>query len=102
MMPRERQRETRALACLLLIGSIGAFTGCAAPDLHMMPTPVIYKDDRLDFIPRVLPELRSTHVPVFYATNRTPVESGKPGHYTDRESDTVRLGEADVVLTAVG
>ncbi len=102
VLPRERRRGTRALACLALMGGIGPFAGCAAPDLHMMPTPVLYKDERLDFMPHVLPELRSTQLPVFYATNRAPAASGKPGHYTDRESDTVRLGVADVVLGAPG
>ena len=63
------QRTVRA--CALLAPLILA-TGCATYEPHMMPAPVVFKDDQLDFTPRLPPALRTTHVPVFYAGIRTP------------------------------
>src|SRR6185369_5395700 len=63
-----------------------------------MPAPAVYKDDRLDFALRLPAELRSTHVPVFYATTRAPASPGKAGHYTNRAGDGMQLGVADVRL----
>ncbi|GKS59335.1 hypothetical protein YTPLAS18_28620 [Nitrospira sp.] len=51
---------------------------------------------------RLFPELRSTQLPVFYATNRIPVSPGEAGHYTARESDRVTLGMAQVTLGEPG
>jgi esterase/lipase superfamily enzyme len=66
--------------------------------LHLMPAPAIYKDDRLDFALRLPAELRSTRLPVFYATTRAPAPPGKAGHYTNRAGDGMQLGVADVRL----
>jgi esterase/lipase superfamily enzyme len=66
--------------------------------LHLMPAPAIYKDDRLDFALRLPAELRSTRLPVFYATTRAPAPSGKAGHYLNRAGDGMQLGVADVRL----
>ena len=85
---------------LVLIIGFNILTGCTAPELHMMPTPILYKDERLDLMPHLRPELRSTKLPVFYATSRKPVAPGIPGHYTDQQGDGVRLGVAEVRLGA--
>ena len=58
-----------ALGWMLLLMVLA---GCATPTPHMIPTPVAYKHPSLDFLPKLPPELRSTEVPVFYATTRAP------------------------------
>lgn len=77
-------------------------TGCAAPTPHMIPTPVAYKHPSVDLLPALRPELRTTEVPVFYATTRAPVAAGDPGHYRDAAGDGVRLGVASVRLGEPG
>lgn len=77
---------------------LGLLVGCSAATLHMIPAPVLYKDDRIDLSQRLPPHLRSTQLQTFYATNRAPASSGKSGHYTAGESETVTLGTADVTL----
>lgn len=84
--------------CFALILCVAIFAGCAAPELHMMPTPILYKDERLDLMPHLRPELRSTKLPVFYATSRKPVAPEEAGHYADQQDDGVRLGVAEVRL----
>ena len=64
-----------------------------------MPTPVLFKDPRLDFAPELPEALRSTRLPVFYATTRAP---GEPGHYVDEHADGVTLGAAQVRLGEPG
>ncbi len=86
--------------CLALIVGTAHFTGCATPELHMMPTPILFKDEWLDFMPHLRPELRSTKLPVFYATSRKAVAPGESGHYADQQGDGVRLGVAEVTLGA--
>jgi esterase/lipase superfamily enzyme len=86
------------LAALSLV-----FIGCATPKPHMMATPVIFKDSRLDLVSFRPPELRTTKVPVFYATTRQPVAAGKPGHYSNMPGEEgVQLGIADVALGEPG
>jgi len=94
---KKRQVLQRPL-CLALILGVAIFAGCAAPELHMMPTPILYKDERLDLMPHLRPELRSTKLPVFYATSRKPVVPGEAGHYADQQGEGVRLGVAEVRL----
>jgi esterase/lipase superfamily enzyme len=77
--------------------SLCLLAGCAVK-LHLMPAPAIYKDERLDFVLRLPPELRSTRLPVFYATTRAPAPPGKAGHYINRAGDGMQLGVADVRL----
>lgn len=91
----------RAAACLLLFVFAGV-AGCAASQPHMIPTPVVFRDARLDMTVNLPPELRSTQVPVFYATTRAPVDSGKPGHYRNAAGDGVMLGVASVRLGPPG
>jgi esterase/lipase superfamily enzyme len=72
-------------------------TGCAS-EPHLMPTPVVFQDERLDFRPVLSPELRSTRLPVFYATTRAPAPEGEPGHYVNAMGKGLTLGVADVRL----
>ena len=84
-----------------LAGSLLA--GCATTVVpHMPPTPMVFKLQRLDFEPRVPDALRTTKLPVFYATTRAPAADGEPGHYQDARDDQLRLGVAQVVLGAPG
>ncbi|SLM48934.1 conserved exported protein of unknown function [Nitrospira japonica] len=76
--------------------------GCTAADQHMMPTPMLYKDPRIELSHLVPLALRSPELPVFYATNRKPVSAGSAGHYSATESETVTLGVADVKLGKPG
>src|SRR5262245_45985895 len=73
--------------------------GCGKVEVHMMPTPVVLKHQRLDFSRTVKPEVRSPSLPVFYATTRAP---GMPGHYVDAAGDGVMLGAAAVRLGEPG
>jgi len=63
-----------------------------------MPTPVLFQDERLDFRPALPAELRSTRLPVFYATTRAPAAPGEPGHYVNATGDGMTLGVADIQL----
>ena len=92
---------SRVTACLLLL-LIAGTAGCASVQPHMIPTPVVFRDARLDMTTRLPSELRTTQVPVFYATTRAPVEAGKPGHYRDAAGDGVMLGVASVRLGPPG
>jgi esterase/lipase superfamily enzyme len=76
--------------------------GCAAHRPVMMATPVLYKDQRLDFMPRVPPPLRTTEVPVYYATTRAPAKPGDPEHYSNAPGQELRLGVAHVRLGEPG
>jgi esterase/lipase superfamily enzyme len=68
----------------------------------MIPTPVVFRDTRLDMTVNLPSELRSTEVPVFYATTRAPADPGKPGHYRNAAGDGVMLGVASVRLGPPG
>ncbi len=76
--------------------------GCATPELHLMASPVIAKDPRIDFVQHVPEERRSTRASVFYATTRAPVQPGMPGHYANTPGESVRLGVAEVGLGEPG
>ncbi|MEA3468183.1 MAG: hypothetical protein U9R57_08175 [Thermodesulfobacteriota bacterium] len=48
-------------------------SGCAEPNsVPLMPAPVIYHDATVDPYFHLNQEEKTTSVPVFYATNRTP------------------------------
>ena len=91
----------RAVACLLSLVLAGT-AGCASVQPHMIPTPAVFRDFRLDMTARLPPQLRTTQVPVFYATTRAAVEPGKPGHYRDAAGEGVMLGVASVRLGPPG
>lgn len=92
----------RSAVCLSLLLTVAGTAGCAAFQPHMIPAPVVFRDARLDLTTRLPPELRSTEVPVFYATTRAPVAPGKPGHYKDSAGEGVMLGKASVRLGPPG
>jgi esterase/lipase superfamily enzyme len=68
----------------------------------MMATPVVFKDERLDFIPHLPPHLRKTELPVFYATTRAPVRPGDTRHYSNSPGKQLLLGVAEVRLGEPG
>jgi esterase/lipase superfamily enzyme len=73
--------------------------GCASVEPHLVPTPAVLKDPRIDFR-KILPvELHTTRLPVFYATTRA---SGGEHHYSNAERDGVMYGIARVRLGAPG
>jgi esterase/lipase superfamily enzyme len=90
----------RSVIGLLLLAPI--LFGCAGVQPHMIPTPAIYRHPSLDLAATLPTELRSTEVPVFYATTRAPAAAGEAGHYRDAAGDGVRLGVAHVRLGKPG
>ncbi|MGA9032499.1 MAG: alpha/beta hydrolase [Sulfuricaulis sp.] len=92
----------RTAACLLMLLVFAGTAGCASVQPHMIPTPAVFRDARLDMTVNLPSELRSTEVPVFYATTRAPVDPGKPGHYRNAAGDGVMLGVASVRLGPPG
>jgi esterase/lipase superfamily enzyme len=92
----------RAAVYSLLLLSLATVAGCAGFQPHMIPTPAVFRDARLDLPARLPNELRSTQVPVFYATTRAPMAPGEPGHYSDSPGEGVMLGKASVRLGPPG
>ncbi|MGE5267127.1 MAG: alpha/beta hydrolase [Deltaproteobacteria bacterium] len=78
---------------------LSALAGCASVEPHLAPTPAVLKDPRLDFAGNVPEGMRSTHVPVFYATTRARSEEG---HYGNADGGGVTLGVANVRLGVAG
>jgi esterase/lipase superfamily enzyme len=68
----------------------------------MIPTPAAFKHPDLDLRTRLPDELRTTQVPVFYATTRAPVNADESGHYRDAPGEGVMLGVASVRLGPPG
>ncbi len=86
-----------------LVLALSLLAGCATTgEHHLMATPVIYKDARLDFAATLPKKLQSTQATVFYATRRTQVAAGELGNYGDGESASVELGVAQVGLGEPG
>lgn len=86
----------------LFCAMLGALAGCATVEPHLMPTPAVFKNERLDYAPRLPPGLRSTRLPVFFATTRAPATAGEPGHYINDPGDGMTLGVAEVRLGEPG
>jgi esterase/lipase superfamily enzyme len=84
---------------LLLVLSVLA-TGCASTPPHLAPTPAIFKDSRLAFAPTIPTELRTTRLPVFFATTRAATSG--PEHYVNEPAQGVTLGVARVRLGEAG
>jgi len=91
----KKARVRMAVVCASLWG----VAGCAV-EPHLMPTPAVLKDRRLDFVQRYPADLRSTRLPVFYATTRARARDGQPGHYVNGRRDGVELGVAEIRLGA--
>ncbi|WP_413935838.1 alpha/beta hydrolase [Nitrospira sp. BLG_1] len=96
-------KATRALSLMVLSVLLTVLFGCASSHPHLMATPVIYKDERLDIFSDVPADLRTTTVPVFYATSRKPLAPGKDSLYSAMRSDEgIQLGLAQVGLGEPG
>jgi esterase/lipase superfamily enzyme len=80
---------------------VALLTGCVS-EPHLMPTPVLFQDERLDFAPRLPAALQSTRLPVFYATTRAPASPGEPGHYVNSAGEGMTLGSATVRMGEPG
>jgi len=92
----------RLLGALLAAVVATTLAGCAGVEPFMIPTPAVFTRPELDIAPQLPPALRSTRVPVFYATTRARAAAHEPGHYRDAEGDGVRLGVAQVRLGEPG
>jgi esterase/lipase superfamily enzyme len=92
--------EARARLGLLYV-SLWMLAGCSVQP-HLMPAPAIFKEPRLDLFPPLPADLRSTRLPVFYATTRAPTPAPKSGHYGNGRGDGMQLGVADVRLGEPG
>lgn len=93
--------KTSSLLVLALFTAM--LLGCASAHPHLMATPVIFKDERLDMVGTLSPELRTTTVPVFYATTRKPLPPGEDSLYsTEPSEEGVQLGVAEVGLGEQG
>jgi len=94
-MSRSRAVTSLALAALL--------TSCSRDVVRtMIPSPIVMQDEHLDFARVVLPESRSTEVPVYFATTRAPAPPEAAERFTHRAGDAVRLGVATVQLGEPG
>ncbi|RZL86281.1 MAG: alpha/beta hydrolase [Variovorax sp.] len=83
----------KAIAALLLAAVIAA--GCGSVEPHLVPTPAVLKDPRMDISSRIPEALRTTSQPVFYATTRAQAAEG---HYGNADGGGVMLGVATVRL----
>jgi esterase/lipase superfamily enzyme len=83
------------LALALLVAS------CATVEHHIVPTPAVFKDPRLDFASQMPEPLRTTTVPVFYATTRAKT-TDDDGHYANSDGGGVAFGVANVRLGEPG
>ncbi len=84
---------------VLLVALATLAAGCAV-EPHLTPTPAILKDSRLAFERHLPPDLRTTRVPVFFATTR--VATGGPEHFSNDRAEGVTLGVARVRLGPPG
>lgn len=91
-------RAAKLGAALLATALLAA--GCASVEHHIVPAPAVLKDPRLDFASQVPEALRSTVVPVFFATTRA--KSDAADHYADRDGGGVTFGVASVQLGEAG
>ncbi|MBC5785625.1 alpha/beta hydrolase [Ramlibacter sp. USB13] len=84
----------------LLLAGAALLAGCAPVVPHLAPTPAVIKDPRLDFARNLQPALRTTQLPVFFATTRKAVDG--PEHFGNGQADGVTLGVATVRLGEPG
>jgi esterase/lipase superfamily enzyme len=87
----------RTLICLLVISVLAA--GCAAPQAYdLMQTPILYVDSSIDPFAHLPDELKNTRSTIFFATTREPAPPDAHPPYSNRTSDTLRLGTATVKM----
>lgn len=67
-----------------------------------MPPPVVYTDSSIDPFTHISDEHRSTHLQVFYATNRISTGTQNSYTYSNQYSSTLRFGRAGVKMGAPG
>ena len=94
MGARPHALPAAALAFAALLG------GCATVEPHLAPAPAVFKDARLDFERVTPPSLRTTRVPVFFATTRRASDDAE--HFVNAPREGVALGVADVRLGEPG
>jgi esterase/lipase superfamily enzyme len=83
----------KGLLALLLL------TGCASQsDLALMPKPVLYQKGTIDPFAHLSPEHQTTHMNVFYATNRVPISSKSGVRYGNAIDTSIHLGEATILM----
>src|SRR3954451_2960271 len=103
---KKHKSPVQSVHKLFAYAALGALlvyvSGCAAPQPHLRSTPVVFKDERLDFIPHVPPQLRTTRLPMFYATTRAPVRRGDVLSYSNSPGKDLRLGVAEIRLGEPG
>lgn len=81
------------VACTLLF--VGLLAACQSP-VRLMPTPATFSNGDIDPFEKMGAKLRTTEVPVFYATNRAAlIEHPDPVH-TIVPSEDLRMGVAHV------
>ncbi|APV49309.1 hypothetical protein BWI17_06205 [Betaproteobacteria bacterium GR16-43] len=84
----------------LVVLAVSLLAGCAASvEPHLVPTPAILKDPRIDIERNIPVELRTTRLPIFYATTRA---AGGENHYTNDDGGGVTYGVARVRLGEAG
>src|SRR5574341_1481435 len=99
--PLSRTQRTLPVAALLC-AALSAVGGCATTgDPYMPPTPAVFKIESIDFEPHLPAAVRTTKVPVFFATTRAPAEE-EAGHYRNAADENIRIGVAHVGLGEPG
>ena len=91
-----RRRNTHPAVCIGAVLAIGLVAGGCRQ--VMMPTPVIYHDERFDPFFNTPEEERSTIIPVFYATDRQRLGEADEPRYTNAIDLPLSLGQAKVRL----
>jgi esterase/lipase superfamily enzyme len=72
--------------------------GTAKDKTHdpLMPTPVMYSEDHIDPFIHLPPDMLSTKMKVFYATNRNSKSKGGKANYGKGIDDVMSVGEATI------
>ena len=92
--------RVRLIAALPVLAAAALSIACShnIVPTTMIPSPIVMRDERLDFARIVLPESRTTEVSVLFATTRAPAPPETSEHFTRSAGDAVRLGVAQVQL----
>jgi esterase/lipase superfamily enzyme len=86
-----------------MVKTAGCFlvaVACALAGCHSakMPSPIVFRDGRVDPCARIAEADRTKEVQLFYATSRRPKGSPSRPSYSNDVSQTLRLGVATVQL----
>jgi esterase/lipase superfamily enzyme len=85
----------RTVWLLLALLAAGLLAGCDSP-VYLMPTPVSFSNGDVDPFEKIGEKLRTTEIPVFYATNRLALIEHPEPLYTIVPTDDLRMGIAHV------